>query len=125
MGCLFMVFEEDFLFFPYGQDADDADGFDKCPVKMIVQRGFDAVQGSESLPPQSPSPSPSKTSGKIGKAEPESRFHSASRRGSSHVKDEVSKGLSSNVGELVRWAIVAHRAGVGNIVWVGWHPGKG
>ena len=55
-----MVFEEDFLFFPGGQGPDDADGYGKHPVKMFVQRGFDAVQGSQSLPPQSPSPRPIK-----------------------------------------------------------------
>lgn len=90
------------MFFPGGRDPDDADGYGKRPVKMFVQRGFDAVQGSESLPPQSPSPSPSrgKSSGKGGKPAPESRFHSTSRRGSSDLKDEVNEGFSSNLGDF-------------------------
>ena len=115
-----MIFEEDYRLFPEGQDPDGCDDYGKRLVKMIVDRGFAALQGSESPPPQSPSPSSSKgkSSGKGGKPKPESRFHSTSSRGSSDLKDEVNEGFSSNLADLVWWATVAHRHQMGNLVWV-------
>ena len=66
---LFMVLEEDFRFFPEGQDPDGCDDYEKRVLKMI-DRGFAAQQGSESPPPQKigPSPSRGKSSGKGGQA---------------------------------------------------------
>ena len=40
------------------------------------------------------------------------------------MKDDVNEGFSSNFADLVRWATVAHRHRMGNLVWVGWCPGK-
>ena len=124
LDTLFMVFEEDYRFFPEGQDPDGCDDYGERVVKMVVDRGFAALSGSESPPPQSSSSSPSrgKSSGKGGKPKPESRFHSTSSRGSSDLKDEVNEGFSSNLSDLVRWATVAHRHKVGNLIWVGWCP---
>ena len=121
-----MVFEEDYRFFPEGQDPDGCDDYGKRVVKMIVDRGFAAAQGIVSPPPQSQGAAsqPGKSSGKGGKPKPESRFHSSSARGSSDLSDEVNEGFSSNVADLVRWATVAHRHRMGNIVWVGWCPYK-
>ena len=122
LDTLFMVFEEDFRFFPEGKDPDSADDYGERLVKVVVDIGFAALQGSESPPPQSPSPSEGKSSGKGGKPKPESRFHTTASRGSSDLKDEVNEGFSSNLADLVRWATVAHRHQVGNLVWVGWCP---
>ena len=120
---LFMVFEEDYRFFPKGEDPDGCDDYGERVVK-IVQRGFAKAHGFESLPPQSQGSASmlGKSSGKGGKPKPESRFHSRSSRGSSDLKDVVNEGFSSNVADLVRWATVAHRLRMGNLVWVGWCP---
>ena len=64
LDTLFMVFEEDFRFFPEGKDPDSADDYGERLVKVVVDIGFAALQGSESPPPQSPSPSEGKSSGK-------------------------------------------------------------
>ena len=92
LDTLFMVFEEDYRFFPEGQDPDGCDDYGKRLVNMIVDRAFTAAQGSGSPPPQSPSPSSSrgKSSGKGGKPKPDSRFHLTFSRGSSNLQDEVS-----------------------------------
>ena len=52
---LFMIFEEDFRFYPSGQDPDEADGYGERVLSLVVQRGHAASGGTESLPPQSPS----------------------------------------------------------------------
>ena len=42
----------------------------------------------------------------------------------SDLQDEENEGFSSNVADLVRWATVAHRHKMGNLVWVGWDHGN-
>ena len=143
---LFMIFEEDFRFFPEGQDPDGADDYSERVMQLIMERGFEALKGSESLPPQSQNSSSSKdkqqgseslppqsqsksssqgkSSGKGSKPKPESRFFSTASRESSDLKDEENEGFSSNVADLVRWATVAHRHKMGNLIWVGWCPEK-
>ena len=123
---LVLVFEEDYRFFPPGQDPDCADNYSTRVVEMMVKRSFDAVQSSESLPPQTTGPSASKgkSSGKGSKPKPESRFHKSGSRGSSDLQDEENEGFSANLADLVRWATVAHRHKMGNFIWVGWCPGK-
>ena len=97
-----MVFEEDYRFFPEGQDPDGCDDYGKRLVKMIVDRGFAALQGSESPPPQSPSPSSSKgkSSGKGGKPKPESRFHSTSSMGLFGLIGRGQRGVQQQLGRL-------------------------
>ena len=121
---LFMVFEEDFRFFPEGKDPYGCDDYGKRVTEMITDGVLATVPGSESPPPQSQGAASmlGKSSGKGGKPKPESRFHSTASRGSSDLFDHVNEGFSSNVADLVRWATVAHRHGMGNLVWVGWCP---
>ena len=124
LDTLFMVFEEDYRFFPEGEDPDHCDDYDRRLLKTVIDR---ALQRSESPPPQSEtpeSPPPRSFGGKGGKPKPESRFFSTSSRGSSDLRDEVNEGFRSNVADLVRWATVAHRHRMGNLVWVGWCPEK-
>ena len=154
---LFMVFEEDFRFFPDGQDPDKADDYRRRVAKVVTTRGVKALVGSGSLPPQTQgasssqgnfqsseslppqggkpfnvfgSPGKSTDKGKStgkggGKPKVESRFMGSASRGCSNMEDEQNEGFSSNVSDLVRWATVAHRKGMGNMVWVGWVPEKG
>ena len=151
---LFMVFEEDYRFFPENEDSDKADDYAARMVKVVLERGWESLQGSESQPPQTQSSSSSqgklhgseslppqseppfnvfgpassskgKSKGKgNSKPKPESRFHATASRGSSNLEDEENEGFSSNLADLVRWATVAHRQGMGNLVWVGWCPAK-
>ena len=37
---LFMVFEEDFRFFPEGEDPEGCDNYGECVVEMISDRAF-------------------------------------------------------------------------------------
>ena len=112
---LFMVFEEDYRFFPEELDPDGCDDYGKRVVKMLSDRAFAAQQQFESPPHERPSASSSggKSSGKGGKPKPESRFHSTASRGSSNLQDDVNEGFSSNLADLVRWATVAHRHKMG------------
>ena len=50
-------------------------------------------------------------------------YHRSLRRGSSDTKDE-NEGFSRRVADLVRLVTQAHRAGMGEIIWVGWQPEK-
>ena len=122
---LYLVFEEDYRFFPEGEDIDSADDYNKRLLRVIVGRGLAALTGPESPPPQDPSSSSTrgKSAGK-GKPKPESRFHGTASRGSSDPSDEINEGFSSNLADLVRWATVAHRNKMGNLIWVGWNHKK-
>ena len=120
---LYMVFEEDYRFFPPGEDPDGADTYGQRVIKMMSKRA-EAAQSSESPPPQTSEslPPQGKSSGK-GKPKPESRFHASASRGSSDLADDENEGFSSNLADLVRHATVAHRLGWGNLIWVGWVQG--
>ena len=102
---------------PEGKDPDGCHDYGERVVK-IVHRGFAKAHGFQSLPPQSQGSASmlGKSSGKGGKPKPESRFHSTSSRGSSDLTDVVNEGFSYNVADLVRWATVAHRHQVGNLI---------
>ena len=81
-----MVFEEDYRFFPEGEDPDGCNDYGKRAVKMISDRGFATAQRSESLPPQSQGAASmlGKSSGKGGGA-------SQSRRAASiqHLREAL------------------------------------
>ena len=118
---LFIVFEEDFRFYPEGQDPEGCDRYAERVDREITRRGFQALRGlagCESPPPQSPSPSPARGKGK-GKPKPESRLWTCWTRRSVDFLDEE-EGFSSNLNlaDLVRWA------SVGNLVWVSWCLGE-
>ena len=122
---LFMIFEEDFRFYPSGEDPDEADGYGERVISLVVRRGFSALSGVESLPPRSDSRSRSPRRKEFGgkgqgKRKPESRFHHTSSRGSSDRDDRTCEGFSSNLADLVRDGTIAHRKRMGNITWVGW-----
>ena len=122
---LYLVFEEDYRFFPEGEDIDGCDDYSTRLLRVIVDRGLKAMTGPESPPPQDATSS--STAGKCagkGKPKPESRFHGTATRGSSDPSDEINEGFSSNVADLVRWATVAHRNKVGNFMWFGWNHKK-
>ena len=125
LDCLFMIFEEDFRFWPVNQDPDLID-YDKRVMSLLKfrkERASSSNQGS--LPPleeDTPLP-PWRSTKRRGQEKPEGRFFSSATRGSSEptAKDE---GYTENVADLVRWATVAHREGCGNLVWIGWVPHK-
>ena len=124
-----MIFEEDFRFYPAGEDPEGADRYSERVVSLVVRRGFSALSGIESLPPRSDSrsrsPSRQRFGGKgHGKRKPESRFHHSSSRGSSDGHDRSCEGFSHNLADLVRYATIAHRKRMGNIIWVGWSPDR-
>ena len=119
LDTLFMVFEEDYRFFPDGQDIDNADDYRVRMVKLLEERKKKGLQDQESLPP----PDRERTAdwgkgSEKGKARPESRFHATPPRGSSDLKDTVNEGFSSNVADLVRWATFADRMKMGNLMWL-------
>ena len=62
---LFLVFEEDFRFFPIGEDPDGADDYGARMGKVIRKKSIAALcrPGPESLPPgnQTPAPAAGKT----------------------------------------------------------------
>ena len=48
VDTLYMVFEEDYRFFPEGQDPDGIDDYKRRVIKKVVQRGVATLHGSSS-----------------------------------------------------------------------------
>jgi hypothetical protein len=129
---LFFIIEEDFRWYPEGEDPTGVDGYQARAAE--TKRKRDAM--SKSLPPRHDTialelPMPGQTSqeptawgkGK-GKKKPtrvQTQYHQALPRGNS-VMSHIDEGFHQNVVDLVRTATFAHRNGMGEIVWTSWVP---
>ena len=128
-GCpidtLFMVFEEDYRFFPIGKDPDNADSYQARKGRLLQTRG-DKGSGKLSLPPAGQSQGKADHSlppASKGSTKAYSRFHEAKARGSSDLQCD-NHGCSENVADLVRMATFASRQRMGDLIWVGYVPEK-
>ena len=114
---LFWIIEEDFRFWPPGQDPDNADNYDE--EMWYLFHNVDAQGGAESsLPPSQD------TTSKEGKKEERAttEYHTALPKGHSDESDD--QDFSQDVIDIMRIATMCHRVGMGEIIWVSWVPKK-
>jgi hypothetical protein len=129
---LWFIIEEDFRWYPAGEDPNKCDGLQTRAAETKSKR--DSM--STSLPPRhvtfAPEPSlveqmpvePTASGKGKGKEHPgrvQTQYHQALSRGHS-VADHIDEGFDQNVIDLVRTATFAHRMGMGQIVWTSWVP---
>ena len=130
---LFFVLEEDYRFWPEGEDPDGADGYKTrvAEVKKVVKRGTSsnkmrkAPVKEEEVAAQSPG-----ASSASGAYRPDAKgrgkgkrigteYHHVPVRGSS-TRGHPDEGFKQNVADLIRMATLCHRLGKGDIIWFGW-----
>ena len=111
LDTLFMVFEEDYRFFPDGGDIDGCDNYKVRMVRMLLERKSKGLHVQESLPLLDSGRTEDQDTGKgSGKVRPESRFHATMSRGSSDPTDEVNDGVLFELGGS---GAVGHRGASG------------
>ena len=118
---LFWVIEEDFRFWPPGEDPDGADDYESAKFCLVVDRTSVPKSGP-------PSRQGSKGQGKeqSGAYRPEricTEYHEALTRGSSR-EDDPNHGFSQDVCDVMRIATMSHRVGWGDLIWLSWVPNK-
>ena len=114
---LFWILEEDFRFWPPGQDPDLADDYEEEYFTLLVDRTAD---------PPSHQASKGKGKDKSGAYRPErlrTAYHEALARGNSN-EDDPNHGFSQDVCDMMRIATMCHRAGWGDFIWASWCPVK-
>ena len=115
---LFWVMEEDFRFWPPGQDPDNADNYDACVAALIASREGQSSGGAgSSLPPSHTAPRPR------AQERPETEFHTALKQGNSDEMDD-DLGMCRDVTDLMRIATMCKRKDMGDLIWVSWVPAK-
>ena len=115
---LFWICEEDFRFWPPGEDPDNADNYEKAAKALIENRKQQAEEAGSSLPPsQEMSLPPSQP-------RPATQYHTAMTQGVSVEEGEEDKGFSRDVVDMMRIATMCHRQGMGDFIWVSWVPAK-
>ena len=135
---LCLIFEEDFRFWPERMDPDRADDY-KWRVKDMAKRrrGDGAWRQPRGSVAQEPTPKwgarPPTVPWTSGAYRPDEaakgrakgkklvgQYHFTPIRGSTDRKDP-NDGLSREVADMLRMCTLAHRNGMGNIVWLGWN----
>jgi len=130
---LFLLFEEDFRFWPHGEDPDSADDYKARLGEVLQKRKRSRSRNKmnkkplqEDPAPQTGAPSSSSSGayrpGAKGKEKGKNiitEYHYTPLRGSTDVED-LNDGLSSNVADLLRMATKCHRENMGDLIWFGW-----
>jgi hypothetical protein len=128
---LWFIIEEDFRWYPVGQDPGKCDGYlsraDSTKKlrdgvwKSLPPRGTIALDMQQSGPdPREPTAS-GKGKGKKKAVRPQTEYHQALPRGYS-MGGHVDEGFQQNVADLVRTATFASRQGIGEVLWTSWCP---
>ena len=132
---LFLVFEEDFRFWPQGEDPDSADDYKARLGDVLKEKKSSRSPNKIKKKPQEAEAAPQAgqaSSSSSGAYRPDAKgkekgknivteHHYTPVRGSTDVKD-LNDGLSSNVADLLRMATKCHRENMGDIIWFGWCP---
>ena len=113
---IFWVCEEDFRFWPPGEDPDGADTYFEKLAALIKHREESGSTGS-SLPPTK------EGKGKSDPKLPESEYHTVPSKGHSD-ESELDQGFSRDVVDMMRIATMCHRHHMGDFIWVSWVPSK-
>ena len=130
---LFILFEEDFRFWPHGEDPDCADDY-KARLSQVLQKRkrsrsrnkLNKKQDTEDTAPQTGSAGSSSTGAYRPDAKGKQKgkniiteFHCIPTRGSTEMA-ALDDGLSGNVADLLRMATKCHRENMGDLIWFGW-----
>ena len=114
---LFWILEEDFRFWPAGEDPDNADNYDDAVAALIAKREELGGGASSSLPPNQETP---------WSSVPErmaSQFHTVHRQGNSNETEEE-QGFFQDVADVMRIATMCNRHNMGEFIWLSWVPQK-
>ena len=135
---LFLLFEEDYRFWPECEDPDNADQYQRRLQEVVQARkrkehaapargsvandpAYRAGQASSSA---AGAYRPAIAATGRDEARLRSEFHYMPKRGGSewYTPDD---GLTGNIADLLRMATFAHRQGCGELIWFGWCPHEG
>ena len=124
---LFWIIEEDYRFWPPGQDRDKADNYEEEWGEMVESRTASQKAGS-SLPPSHSSSvkdevEPTATPEKRRASRVATEYHERPTKGNSDM-EEPNNGFSRDVADVVRMVTFAHRKKMGDLVWLAWCPKK-
>ena len=127
---LFWIMEEDFRFWPPGEDPDGADDYTPAFAELVTTwsaRPKSCLQPKSAPKRQGRSLAGASTNEEEGRAYRPPRvcteFHEALPRGNSRP-DDPNDGFSQDVADMVRIATMCSRAGWGDLIWVTWVPNK-
>ena len=111
---IYWIIEEDFRFWPPGQDPDGADNH----WELVEERYKLPKEGGagSSLPP-------SHDTAKTDEARVHTEFHMTHAAGHSDEGEE-NQGFCRDVIDMMRIATMCHRNGMGEFIWVSWVPSK-
>ena len=136
MDTLFLVFEEDYRFWPEGTDPDKADDY-KTRLSDQVAKKKRSVSPNKIKRKMETQPSDSsgayRPEHESGAYRPEGKgkekgkrlateFHETLPRGRTDASTD--QGYSQNVADLIRMCTMCHRVGKGDIIWFGWNAAK-
>ena len=121
---LFMVFEEDYRFWPIGEDPN---GYDDYPerLKKILEREEAPKSGAYRPDKITFDAAASGAKGEQAKGISKGyrvagQYHfTPNRQATTYEEDE---GLCQEVADLIRIATLCHRNSMGEIIWFGWEP---
>ena len=132
---LWLILEEDFRFWPQGEDTDGSDDY-KVRMKEVMKRRkrsrsrnkIPKGRGSvaHELPAETAASSshdgayrPSDVNGKGKTNNVVTQHHYTPVRGRTD-QDVPNDGMSSNVADIIRMATMCHRQKMGDLIWYGW-----
>ena len=120
---LFMIFEEDYRFWPIGEDPDHCDDYHDR-LEDVLKRGRAKTSGAYRPDQYEDDPAASGAKGEAAKGKAKGfrvagKWHYTPQRGSTDL-DENNEGLNEEVADLIRIATLCHRNKMGDIIWFGW-----
>ena len=123
---LFMLFEEDYRFWPIGEDPDGVDDYPER-LKKAMKRQQDTKAGAYRPDTWTDGPAAGGAKGEAAKGRAKGirvagEFHYVPMRQSTTT--EVDGGLRQEVADLIRIATFCNRNRMGDIIWFGWNPNK-
>ena len=105
---IFWVMEEDFRFWPPGDDPDNADNYDKELLALLESRAAASSGGAGSSLP----PSQDTAQAEAAPKRVETEYHTALTQGCSDEADE-DQGFCQDVIDMMRIATMCHRHNMG------------